>query len=499
MLVIPKETPSKGDLADWLSTIPGFLEGFTQVDGEAMALYGYQRAFLESAARFRGLLKSRQTGFSFACAAESLAKAHLKPEHTAIFVSYNLDDAKEKIRHAAMLYESMPAKWQKRRVTDNKTELEFTDSQGRRTRLVSLPCREPRGKGKADVYLDELPFMRNSRRIYTAAVPIISRGEGQLTLGSTPLGKQDLFYDVMEGEPGNYPHYARDRWPWWRCPEFCTDVAAAELAAPSLSTDERVAQFGTETLKAIRASLDLESFQQEYECQFIDSATAFLSWELIQAAALDSDDLPVAGDLAGLAALDVAGPLFAGYDVGRRHDVSELTVVSAGGARRRVCLQQTLAQAPFSLQRAVLTSLLTERRDIVRLGIDATGLGMQLAEELATAFPGRVEPITFTAPVKDTLAHALKIALEGRDLLIPANRDLMLQLHSVRKTVTVAGNVRLDSDHDERHHADKFWSLALAEHAATMPVIPPPRTVFVDPATGRLTDEEPTSLMISPY
>lgn len=470
MLTVVKQTPTRTELTDWLATVPGFLQTFTEVDEAPMQLYGYQRAFVENPARFRGLLKARQTGFSFVCAGESLAKAHLKPEHTAIFVSYNLDDAKEKIRHAAMLYESMPAKWQKRRVTDNKTELEFVDSQGRRTRLVSLPCREPRGKGKADVYLDELPFMRNSRRIYTAAVPIISRGGGSLTMGSTPLGQQDLFYDVMEGDPVSYPHYARDRWPWWRCPEFCNDVAAAEREAPALATDDAVEQFGTATLRQVRASLDRDSFDQEYCCTFIDAATAFLPWELIQGAALDSDDLPVAGDLAGLNALGVQGPLFAGYDVGRRHDASELLIVGLRGEQRRVCLHQTLEQAPFSLQRATLSTLLTQRRDLRRLCIDSTGLGMQLAEELATAFPGRVEPVTFTAPLKSVIAHELKIALEGHGLAIPVDRDLMLQLHSVRKTVTAAGNVRLDSDHDEKHHADQFWALALAEHAAATPV-----------------------------
>jgi phage FluMu gp28-like protein len=64
------------------------------------------------------------------------------------------------------------------------------------------------------------------------------------------------------------------------------------------------------------------------------------------------------------------------------------------------------------------------------------------------------------------MAHQLKIDFEGKNLEIAADRDLMLQIHSVRKTVTVAGNIRLDTEHDDKHHADMFWALALARHAA---------------------------------
>lgn len=467
MLVVAKQTPAPDALRDWLATVPGFIQGATRVDDCPTRLYDYQIALMDSPSRFRAMLKSRQTGLSFFYAAEGLALSHLKPEHTAIYCSYNLDDAKEKIRHAAMLYESLPAKWKKKRVTDNKTELEFEDSRGRRSRLISLPCREPRGKGKADVYLDEMPFMRQPRKMYTAAVPIISRGGGTLTLGSTPLGKSDLFYEIVEGEPDKYPMYARYRVAWWDCPEFCTDVETARREAPAMTTDARVERFGTETLKLIRWSMDSESFQQEYELTFIDSAVAFIPWDLLQAATRDEDDLTCARSVDALMSLDISGPLTAGYDVGRRRHASELVVLEEVGTRYRLRLLLTLEQASFGQQEATLTDLMTRRPDLYRLCIDETGIGMQLAEKTVEQFGGRAEGITFTNATKSAMAHQLKIDFEGRNLEIPADRDLMLQVHSVRKMVTTAGNIRLDTDHDEQHHADKFWALALAVHAKT--------------------------------
>lgn len=477
--VVVKEAPLPDELLNWLSTVPGFLEGCTSVGDRPTELYDYQIGLMTTPSRFRAMLKSRQTGLSFFYAAEGLALAHLKAEHTAIYVSYNLDDAKEKIRHASMLYESMPARWQKRRVTDNKTELEFEDSRGRRSRLISLPCRDPRGKGKADVYLDEMPFMRAPSKIYTAAVPIISRGGGKLTIGSTPLGKGDLFYEILEGKPENYPMYERFRVGWWDCPEFCTNVPAARLLAPTLSLDQLVERYGTESLKAIRASLDVESFEQEYCLSFVDAAVAFIPWDLIQAATRDSDELPlvratgtaqhpfsverVLGDLDALA---VSGPLTAGFDVGRRRNTSELMVLEQVGSRYRERMHLTMDQADFEFQQDMLTALLRRRPDLYRLCIDGSGLGMQLGEKMVKTFPSRAEAITFTAPVKSQMAHQLKIDFEGKNLEIAADRELMGQLHSVRKTVTTAGNIRLDSDHDDKHHADMFWALALARHAA---------------------------------
>lgn len=37
---------------------------------------------------------------------------------------------------------------------------------------------------------------------------------------------------------------------------------------------------------------------------------------------------------------------------------------------------------------------------------------------------------------------------------------------SVKKTPIQAGYARFDTEKNERHHADKFWSLALAVHGA---------------------------------
>jgi hypothetical protein len=49
------------------------------------------------------------------------------------------------------------------------------------------------------------------------------------------------------------------------------------------------------------------------------------------------------------------------------------------------------------------------------------------------------------------------------------------------EVVTAANNVRLDADRDEHGHADRFWALALASHAADDFKLPLPASLARKP------------------
>jgi phage FluMu gp28-like protein len=76
-----------------------------------------------------------------------------------------------------------------------------------------------------------------------------------------------------------------------------------------------------------------------------------------------------------------------------------------------------------------------------------------------------VEAVTFTNAVKSDLATTLRRAFEDRQLRIPIDQQVREDLHSVRRIVTAAGNIRFDAERDQASHADRFWALALALHA----------------------------------
>jgi phage FluMu gp28-like protein len=124
-------------------------------------------------------------------------------------------------------------------------------------------------------------------------------------------------------------------------------------------------------------------------------------------------------------------------------------------------LLRTYAEAPFAEQEADLRRLF-EVLPVARLSIDRSGIGMNLAENLSRDFP-QVVPENFTNEAKERWATDFKILLQRREVVLPRNRDLVAQIHSIKKRVLGSGKVAFDAERTARGgHADRFWAIALA-------------------------------------
>lgn len=444
------------ELLDWVATEHGFLEAFCKLDDEPLVLEPYQVAFMQCRSRFRLTNKGRQVGFSFAVAGESLARAHLRARHNSVIVSYNQDDSKEKILEARRMYEGLPLSYQKRLVVDTKTELAFESNGASKTvsRILCQPSKAPRGK-TGDVYLDEIAHYLNDRAVYNGSTALILRSGGQVTLCSTPLGRRGIFWEIDRQELRKYPHHWRQFVPWWLCKKFCLNTKAAAKEAPYLSTADRVVRFGTPEIILQYDSLPLEDFQQEFEGVYVDESYSYYPYELILPCT--SEDLHVVEDVSDLKRPE--GRLVAGYDVGRKRDASELFVAEEINGRFTTRLMMTFEQVPYSRQEAELRRLL-DTVPIARLSIDANGIGNNLAENLSREYP-QVVAETFSNHTKERWATDLKILMQRRDLVIPRDRALTSQVHSIRRKVLPSGAVQFEGG-DARHHADKFWAMAIA-------------------------------------
>ena len=229
-----------------------------------------------------------------------------------------------------------------------------------------------------------------------------------------------------------------------------------------------------EFVEEIRASCpDEAAFAEEYLCEPSTEGSALLGYAAISACeaanlqladvdALAAEGPTVTGGGDGRAA---SGPLYAGFDVGRRQDRSVLWVVERVGDVLWTRCVRVMGDAPFAAQEQLIDRLMQGRR-VKRLCVDSTGIGLMLAERLRHRHGHRVEPIHFTAPVKAELAMPLVRLFQGRLVRVPADPAVREDLHKVRRTVTAAHHVRLDAPRDADGHADRFWALALACHAA---------------------------------
>jgi len=241
-------------------------EGIIEVDHAPLRLDFWQKHYLREDYAFLIVNKSRRIGWSFVTALKGLLRAldrnHFK--YMKQFVSYSLEDAKEKIGFTREFYFSLPKKYRKELVSDTKTSLEFLD--------VEWKTRSPK---------DEL--------IYTSALLVIARGGYSIEIGSTPFGNKGKFYEIFSDET-RYPNFKRINLYWWFSNALCVDVRKAVHEAPTLTTRERVERFGTDILKEIFRSLSLEDFQQEFECSYRDELTAFITLEMIRACSPVGDD-----------------------------------------------------------------------------------------------------------------------------------------------------------------------------------------------------------------
>ncbi|MFO0836975.1 MAG: hypothetical protein U1D55_00490 [Phycisphaerae bacterium] len=120
-----------------------------------------------------------------------------------------------------------------------------------------------------------------------------------------------------------------------------------------------------------------------------------------------------------------------------------------------------LRGAPFDEQERILGSVMG-LSNVRRCLLDATGMGLQLAERAQRRWGWRIQPVTISAPVKEDLCARMQRAFQRGEMRIPADRTLHSDLHSVERQITLAGNLRYAAGRGQRGHADRFMALALA-------------------------------------
>lgn len=470
-----------------------YVYAFMKYDHKDIELDFWQDDFIKNRNRYICLLKSRQTGFSFVVAIKGLVKAFdpARTQYTKQFVSYNEEDAQEKIRYARQFYDSIPKRYKKKLIHQTATMLEFADVGGKTTsRLISLPCRQPRGRN-GDICLDEFAIYlpRLSKEIYTAASFCTLR-KGCIEVGSTPLGTIGKFYEICTDRE-NYPNFDRYFVPWWYARVMCKDIRGAVQLAKDMPTEERVERFGTDRLISLYRNSTLEDFQQECECVFIDSSASYISLDLIYAntPGRREDDIPLniendeeyfnakrdveihcfkdADDfILNYSPEKYGSPLYMGLDIGRTSDATVFYIIGLVNGKQRSVLRHEMRNADFDSQFDVLCRLM-EDLPIYRCAIDNGGIGSNLAENAQKRYSERVEQYRFSLQSKEVLAMNVKMGLERREYELDNNRDFHAQIHSIKRTPSSGGGFRYDAERNERGHADSFWAWALASYAAS--------------------------------
>lgn len=418
-------------------------------------LLRYQQNWINDRAKLKLWVKARQIGFSF-CGTLGPMLECVDHKTLWIFLSAGQRQSLELARKAKDHLDAMQAIELAARgvtMTDERYGLvdgvEVTQTTiyvpHTKARAIFLPANPDTARGySGNVMGDEFAFHKDAKKIYAAIYPSITRGYS-LHLGSTPFGESGMFYELATKKSGYSVHTTT-----------IYDAVADGLAkASGLNVSDE------EFIQILRDGCpDDDIWEQEYCCKFISDATSYIPWELIQSA--ESTD--ASHELPQL--FSPRGELYLGGDIGRRKDLTVFVLLEKIGDVYWVRAIFRMRAKSFSEQREMVERLM-ENLPIRRLCQDASGLGMQLAEELTTKYgTSRVEGVTFNMAVKEDLAVRTRRNFEQSTIRIPEDRALRSAIHGIRRIPTAAGHFRFDAERSEAGHSDEFWALALALMAA---------------------------------
>lgn len=428
------------------------------VPAERKLLYPYQQRWVNDRARFKIGMMSRQIGKTFGTTLEIVDDCHqaLADGRRARWVILSRGERQsreamnEGVKRHAQAYglaiEAIEDDWRAESGAVYKShEIAFGDD----IRITGLPANPDTARGfSANVLLDEFAFHLDSKKIWTALFPVITRGF-KLRVISTPNGKGNKFYELMTGKDDGWSRHTVDI---YRAVRDGLDVDPAELKA---------------------ALGDDDAWAQEFELQWLDEASAWLPYDLISACEDEA-----AGDPAGYA----GGRCFVGNDIAARNDLWVAVVLEAVGdvlwlrelvAKRRIT---------FAEQDAIMDDLF-DRYDVVRLAMDQTGMGEKPVEDAKRRYgAARVDGVLFTAAAKLALATEGKQRFEDRTIRIPmGDVALRADLHKPKKVTGPTGIPRFVAESDGAGHADRFWAVMLAAAAAAGPEASAGVDVAADP------------------
>ncbi len=426
-------------------------------------LLPYQTKWVKDDSRLKIAEKSRQIGWTWATACGLVNRKSLKSAHLDAWVSSRdeiqarlfLEDCKQ---FSTIVHVGAQVQGQMALKDGAQTAYVLALANGLRIHSMSSNIDAQAGK-RGDRVLDEFALHPDPRRLYAIAYPGITWG-GSLEIFSTHRGTANFFNELVneirhKGNPKNFSLHRVT------LEDALNQGFLYKLQQKLPSGDERQDMDEAEYFDFIRRGCpDDESFQQEYMCQPGDDQSAFLSYDLIASCEYG------AGEIWETELARARGPLYVGVDVGRDHDLTVIWVIErindVDFTRRVICLKNVTFDAQEAELYAVLDNPLVRR-----CAIDCTGLGRQFAERAQKRCGGyRVEAVSFTGPVKESLAYPVRSSFEDRTVRVPNDPAIRADLRAIKKETTAAGNLRFTADRGRNGHADRFWALALAKHAA---------------------------------
>lgn len=409
--------------------------------------------------------KARGIGFSMMIMMELLVLAKRYNNMVLPVVSYRGEAAKDLIAWGYWLARNAEIDFGV--VSDNAYSLRLSTG----CEIRAIPGGNPdalRGIRTKCVVFDEFAHCDRQKELLLAGDRCLSEG-GQRTIGSSPNGKSNLFWELwsraVSGDIDDTP--------------YKTTVFDEEKFNPKISIYEQVRDglvpvvpwLNLQKLEEARRQ-DFVGFMQENMCDPQDESASFLSWDLIDKCA-KPDLKQVTLDYL------TPNPLYMGVDVARNKDLTVITVVEKTELGWVMRYKEEFTGVTIPDQIDNILAICGSMR-IAGVRVDQTGMGLGLYEGLKKLLGSKVKGYQFTRPEKERLAVNMRTKMQDGRVFIFDDPVLKKDLSLVRYD-------GLKAEHTSIGHADRFWSLALALDDEFGDAVP---AAFARYSVRRVVDEE---------
>lgn len=384
-----------------------------------------QREFLTNDSRIKVLSCGRRWGKTDACAVEIVAALHQSSPTKHVILAPTQDQANLLMDRVCELLQAVIEP-----LGEAAPEFRFkrtpyprlTFGPHRVTARSGFLARALRGNEATHLVVDEAAYVPESL-ITEVAMPMLATTNGQMTLISTPNGRNHFWKFFGYGMTGEHGVWSR--------------------RAPSEESP-----YVSKTFLAIQRDLIPErAYAIEYEAEFRDSVGQFFRTEAIEACIVVEPPR-------------YEGHAVIGVDWGRMQDATAVAVVKGTPEGASLVELQSFNEAAW-------VTIENRVRDIIvrypncTIVADATGGGEIVVQSLNRMFPNQtVIPFVFNNKNKNEILDSLLLMFEKRRLLMSPHPDLMRELQHYQATMSHAGNRKLGSP--EGLHDDLVTALALA-------------------------------------
>jgi len=432
-------------------------------------LYAYQQRFFADQARVLVAIWCRQAGKDFATACKAVDHAFRTGQKWFIvsLTQRQADATFEKCQTVATALKGAFKAAGEIVAVDGEEYLEHDAEidhwfrhRGRTLHLpgggsvTSLPGRDPdtlAGLTGNVIFTEFGLFPGGGYAHWRVVFPLATRGFKVIVI-STPRGKNTKFHELV-ADPDTYSVH------------FVDIHRAVAEGMPLRGEDGRPI-----TIDAFRALYgDEVGWRREYLCEFTGDLEALVKWAQLVAAGEAGKGLPFdwlriengagwrSGFFQALRGESDFRPEL-GWDVARHANLSALWVNLGRRDRpKRLRHLVLMHECSFALQREVIREAMDAAPTAVGCG-DATGLGMDSNETLATAYPGRWLEHTFTSAGWREVASLMVTAYgDGAQFIPPAageTKFITTDIYAMQKEsggaqlkVTATPNPLLDESH----------------------------------------------------